>query len=67
MTADLCKSLLNGFSKLVSLLQFRLAIDITDITISAGKNVAEIFPFEMFHQMVVVEKDIFKSISFRSH
>src|SRR5699024_3303211 len=67
MTADLCKSLLNGFSKLVSLLQFRLAIDITDITISAGKNVAEIFPFEMFHQMVVVEKDIFKSISFRGH
>ena len=67
ITTNLYKPLANRFPKLVSLPKFRFAVDITDIAISAGKDVAEIFPFEMFHQMVIVEKDIFKSISFRGH
>ena len=37
------------------------------VHISAGENVAEIFPAQMLHQMIVIQHCIRKSISLRRH
>ncbi len=39
--------LLDGPSEFKGLLQFRLPVNIADIPISSGENVAKVFPFQM--------------------
>lgn len=54
-------------SKRKGFLDFLFSGHITGIHIAASQNMTEVFPAQMFHQMVVIENDIVKSMSLRNH
>ena len=60
-------SLLNGFSEVKGLLNLWFAFDVSNVPVSSGQYVAQILPPQVFHQMVVIENDIIKAVSFRCH
>jgi len=48
-------------------LKLRLPLDVAHIAVSAGEDIAQVFPPEMLHQVVIVGKDILKVASLRGH
>ena len=53
--------------KLIGLLKFWFPCNIAHITIATCKNMAEIFPFQMFHQIVIIGQNILKTVPFSRH
>ena len=58
---------LNGFAKLIGLLEFRFAFDVTHIHIASGQNMAKVFPMQVFHQVIIIEDGIIKVVTFSRH
>ena len=63
----LSKYLLNRFAKFICLLDFRFAIDVAHVHVPAGENMAEVFPAQMLHQMVIIVQHILESMTFGGH
>ena len=59
--------LCNRFPKFISGRYFGFSLNISYVSISSGKNVAEIFPLQMLHQVIIVKKNIIKAAALRSH
>ena len=57
---------LNGFAKLIGLLEFRFAFDVTHIHITSGQNMTKVFPMQVFHQVIIIEDGIIKAVTFSS-
>ena len=47
---------LYGASEIIGLLEFRFALYVAYISVPAGQDVAEIFPVQVPHQVVVVQQ-----------
>ena len=58
---------MNGFSKLIGLLKFGFSRNVTYISVVSSENMAEIFPFQMFHQVVIIGQNIIRTIPFGRH
>ena len=59
--------LLNGFTQIVSFLQLRFALDVSNAAVFPCQNMAQILPAKMFCQMVVVQQHVLKGVAFCRH
>lgn len=59
-----CILLFYGFSQLVSFLKLRLSVYVAHISIASRKDMAEVLPPQMLHQMIIIKDYVFKSVSF---
>jgi hypothetical protein len=59
--------LCNRFPKFISGRYFGFSLDISYVSVSTGKNMAEIIPVQMLHQVMIVQKNIIKTAALRSH
>ncbi len=59
--------LCNRFPEFISGRYFGFSLNISYIPVSSGKNMTEIVPLQMLHQVAVVSKHIFKTVALCGH